>query len=183
MNGAAFGRIDEIYSHRHIALYVGARFLSQDRNNLRLSLWRGKVMRLLTYISALCVVFMLACGGSSSDGVYFNGILNQGESVAHSDNVLRHAAGQNIENVEICALGECSTTDSNGAWAFEAPESFNGGEVEFTIKGHGIDTTQIVDVPDESSEIFVHFQRIGQNDVIVHHLIIDGVNQHEAKEK
>jgi uncharacterized membrane protein len=131
-------------------------------------------------IIASCLTFMavVMCGcGSSSDGVYFNGTLTQGGAVAHADLEHRHSAGQNIENVEVCALGECSTTDGSGAWAFEAPDSFAGGTVEFTIKGHGLDTAQSVEVPAGVSEVFVHFQREGTNTVVVHHLMLDGERQ------
>jgi hypothetical protein len=131
-------------------------------------------MRIALSFLPLVTFVVAGCGSSSSGGVYFNGTLTQGGSEAHVGVEHRHSAGQNIENVEICALGECSTTDGNGAWAFEAPDPFQGGTVEFTIRGHGIDTTQSVDVPADANEVFVHFQREGANTVFVHHLMIDG---------
>jgi hypothetical protein len=127
----------------------------------------------LSFLSLLTFV-VAGCGSSSSDGIYFHGTLTQGGAEAHAGVGHRHLAGQNIENVEICALGECSTTDGNGSWAIEAPESFNGGAVEFSINGHGINTTQSLDVPADVNEVFVHFQREGSNTVFVHHLMIDG---------
>jgi hypothetical protein len=129
---------------------------------------------LLCFVSALSI----GCNGSSSnDGIVFQGQLTQGDAVAHAEATSKHGAGQNIENVEVCALGECSTTDDGGNWAFVAPEVFTGGSVEFTLNGHGLQTNVLVDVPEGSRDVFAHFERQGGNTVVVHHLMIDGVRQ------
>ena len=137
----------------------------------------------------LCIVFsslLLGCGGSSnnSSGILIEGQLTQGESAAHDvANGLEkiHGAGENIESVEICALGECSTTDSAGNWGFIAPESFNGGDVSFSIAGHGIDASAVVSIPQNSQNVFIHFEHGEANEITLHHFTVDGVEveQHD----
>lgn len=130
------------------------------------------------FLIGVVSVLMAGCGGSSSnDGMVFQGQLTQGSSVGHSEGMDKHGAGEKIENVEVCALGECSMTDEDGNWGFVAPEVFTGGGVEFTINGHGIETTASVSVPEGTRDVFVHFERQGKNTVIVHHLMIDGVRK------
>lgn len=131
-------------------------------------------------LASFTAVYLSACGGSSgNDGIVFQGELTQGEvAVAHSmEFSLKHGAGEKIEMVEVCALGECSTTDSGGNWGFVAPEVFTGGAVEFSIKGHGIDTLVSLDVPEGARDVFVHFERGKGSMVKVHHLMVDGVKQ------
>jgi hypothetical protein len=99
------------------------------------------------------------------------GKLTEGGGTAHK--LFKHSAGETIEDVKICALGSCSTTDSMGQWGFSAPKSFKGGEVLFSIDGHGINTKTAVDIPMDAKEVFVHFEH---NDgmVKVHHMDVDG---------
>jgi hypothetical protein len=142
----------------------------------------GAFMRLniLSYsLITLTAVVLTACGGSSgNDGIVFQGELTQGGVAAHSMSLsAKHGAGEKIEMVEICALGECSTTDDGGNWGFVAPEVFTGGAVEFSIKGHGIDTLVSLTVPEGAQDVFVHFERGEGSSVKVHHLVVDGVKQ------
>jgi hypothetical protein len=130
------------------------------------------------FFVSICSALMVGCGGSSSnDGMVFQGQLTQGGAVAHAAAAEKHGAGQNIENVEICALSECSTTDADGNWGFVVSDSFIGGSVEFSINGHGIQTSASIDVPEGTQDVFVHFENRGKNGVMVHHLMIDGVRQ------
>ena len=131
----------------------------------------------LSLLLALSACLISSCGGGSSDsGILLEGLLTQGEEVVHSASAtLRHAANENIEDVEICALGECATTDSAGEWGFVAPESFIGGSIQFTIKGHGIDSTSEVTVPEGAQAVYVHFENSADGHVIVHHKTVDGV--------
>lgn len=118
---------------------------------------------------------MCSCGGggSSDSGMVIEGQLTQGGGVAHSA-ALRHGAGENIENVSVCALGECSVTDSEGRWGFVAPEGFTGGEVLFNIDGHGLLTSTIVPVPDNASVVEISLLRVGTNEVAISDIVADG---------
>jgi hypothetical protein len=133
-----------------------------------------KIIKLLSLIS-LAGLFACNGGSSSNSGMMFTGSLTQGDSVEHSANLnLRHGAGENIESVQVCALGECSTTDVNGTWGFAVTEDFKGGPVLFSLDGHGISTTAVVDVPELAEEVFVHFQNEATG-IVVHHMSVDGV--------
>lgn len=129
------------------------------------------------FVGLVSFVVMGCNGSSSNDGMVFQGQLTQGSQASHSEASAKHAAGENIENVQVCALGECSMTDDGGNWAFVAPEVFVGGPVEFSIDGHGIQTTASLSVPEGAKDVFIHFERQGKNTVVVHHLMIDGVRQ------
>ena len=140
-------------------------------------------MNKLQYVALLFgvvipVAFLSGCGGSSSDsGVSFSGLLTQG---ATEDQTLRHSENENIENVEICALGQCSTTDSAGLWGFVADNSFTGGTILFTIKGHDIDDLISVTIPTGANEVDIHFENRSENKIELHHLIVDGVSVSEV---
>lgn len=128
------------------------------------------------------VLTLTGCGGSSSDGgIAFSGLLTQGEPATHSASLsLRHGAGENIEEVEICALGECSTTDSAGLWGFVAGEEFTGGPVVFSIKGHGIDAQKLVVIPEGASDVEIHFEHGADNEIALHHMSVDGERVNES---
>ena len=144
---------------------------------------------LTTTFSLLAITLLSACGGggsSDSDSTrVIEGLLSQGETVSHTETKIlnfKHSAGENIEGVEICAQfsagdKECSTTDGKGQWGFGAPTNFNGGAVEFFLKGHGIDTTKMVNVPAKGNSIFIHFENVDGKVVNLHGLEIDGVSQ------
>lgn len=129
-----------------------------------------------------------ACGGSSSDsGMLIEGTLTEAGGAGHTNSLgLKHSVGQRIENVEICALSECSTTDSEGQWGFVVPESFTGGDALFSFKGHGIDTSSVVMITDGAKEVFVDFRHVEGGHIEVHHITIDGetspMKNHEDEE-
>lgn len=99
------------------------------------------------------------------------GTLTQGAEVEHSR--VAHGAGQAIENVEICALNVCSTTDGNGRWGFLA-ESFSGGTVMISIQGHGIDARTPVEVPADARDMIVELVNLGENTVRADSVIVNG---------
>ena len=128
-------------------------------------------------IFTLSLVFLSACGGSggdSSDGIVFEGELTQGAEDSHTART-KHGEGEGIEDVKICALGRCSTTDGTGMFGFSAPDSYTGGDVEFTISGHFTEAKVVVSVPTNAKDVFIHFEKHSSTEVIVHHLMIDGV--------
>jgi hypothetical protein len=138
-----------------------------------------RIKKLSFLLISLTVLSLSACGGSSnSSGIVFQGELTQGDVAAHASvPSAKHGVGEKIGMVEICALGECSTTDDGGNWGFIAPESFTGGPVEFSISGHGIQTLVSLMVPDGARDVFVHFERGAGSMVEVHHLVVDGLKQ------
>ena len=133
-------------------------------------------MKKLIAIAILSVgcLMMTGCGGSSSDnGVVFEGFLDQGSDSGHSAKVNpRHSAGERIEEVDICAFGECSKTDAQGQWGFLV-NSFKGGEVLFSAVGHGIDDTFVVEIPESAKDVMLHLQNNG-GQVGVHHMTVNG---------
>lgn len=123
----------------------------------------------------LIVNLLISCagGGSSDSGILIEGNLEQGSDVVPHMAISRHAAGEKIGEVTICALGECSITDDAGQFGFLAPADFKSGEVLFTINGHGIDTSTTIYIPQAQSDIYLHLMRSG-NEVSVHHMLVDG---------
>ena len=132
---------------------------------------------------ALCAL-LPACGGggggSSGSGLTIEGTLTQGGAAEHSAN-LKHESGEHIESVQICALGACSVTDSAGQFGFEAGAGFAGGEVLFTVNGHGIDTTSVVEIPAGAKEVIIDFQHAA-GVVTATHVTVDGETSHHEDE-
>ncbi len=133
---------------------------------------RSLVVSALTGMS----VVLSACGGggSTSDGVIFEGTLTQ-TGIGHSSAatvVSKHAPGLRIENVKICILGECSITDSMGQWGVQVSE-FMGGKVAVTVNGHGIDSSVTADIPASAKDVTMALGRDG-NTITVTGLLIDG---------
>ena len=120
-------------------------------------------------------------GGSSDSGMLIAGTLTEAGGVTHSK-AARHGAGERIEEVEICALGECSTTDSEGQWGIVAPEEFDGGNVLFSVVGHGIDTTLVVDIPEGASEVSLDLQHLEDGTIEAEHITADGETSHHEAE-
>lgn len=142
-------------------------------------------MKLISAIvsTILLSAALTACGGGSSDsGMLIEGTLTEAGGAGH-DRVLTHAhsAGQRIENVQVCALGECSVSDAQGQWGFVAGSNFAGGEVAFSIEGHGISTTSVVDIPAGANEVFIDFQHVEGGAVEAHHVTADGVTSHNEE--
>lgn len=128
----------------------------------------------------LIFVFLLisACGGNGWDngsGKIFEGLLTQGETVDHAKIFFKHAQDEPIEEVKICALGRCSTTDGQGNFGFSAPDNFLGGAVLFTVDGHGILAETTITIPEAGSNVFIHLQSSEKTEVHLHHLLVDGV--------
>jgi hypothetical protein len=127
-------------------------------------------------VLALSVVFSLtACGGgSSSDGVVFQGTLTQkGEGHSTSDlTQAKHASGQRIDEVKICVLGECSITDGEGQWGVNVNE-FSGGDVTVLVEGHGISSSVTTNIPDSPRDIVMDLEH-SKNVISIAKLLVDG---------
>lgn len=124
---------------------------------------------------ALCSI-LSACGGSSgsSNEVLIEGTLTENGGAAHKYAVLKHGSGQKIEEVTICTLGECSTTDSEGQWGFVVTDQALGTDVLFTVNGHGIATQTVVSLPAYGEEIFISFDHVAGGVVEVSNMLING---------
>jgi len=135
-------------------------------------------MKISTFLFLLGLCVVSACGGSGggdSDGVIFEGQLTQGAAVDHAASRVKHGEGEPLEIVKVCALGRCSTTDGQGMFGFVGPSEFKGGDVLFTIDGHGILASQLIQVPESAKDVFVHFESSASDEVHIHHLMVDGV--------
>lgn len=153
-----------------------------------LSVW-SKAMKVF-FNSVLLIVpfvlFLTACGGgggSSDSGMLIEGTLIEAGGAGHSNGIiLKHSTGQPIENVEVCALGECSLTDDLGQWGFVVSDEFNGGDVLFDINGHGIATETVVEIPSGASEVFLDFKHVEGGEVKADHITVDGETSHHEEE-
>jgi hypothetical protein len=118
------------------------------------------------------LTFTFGCGSSSSSSdTVFEGTLTQGDE-AGERSVASHGANDNIGEVNICALGQCSITDDQGQWGFSIGERFPGGVVTFSFKGHGMSAQTDVQIPEGSRDVYIHFEN--QNDkVAVHHMTVN----------
>ncbi len=147
-----------------------------------MSFRNGKSLLMATI---LLITSLAGCGGGSSDsGMLIEGTLTEAGSTDHNLGfALKHTNGQRVENVQICALGECSTSDAQGQWGFEVKGSFNGGNVLFTLSGHGIETTTTVDIPSGASEIFLDFQHVEGGAVRAEHITVDGETSHHEDDE
>jgi hypothetical protein len=115
-------------------------------------------------------------GGSSSDGSIVHGTLTQLSAGAHNSSslVLRHSAGQNIDGVTICLLGECSVTDASGEWGVNVPE-IPAGDILLTAEGHGIDSSLVFNVPGGAKDVTVELGN-SSDGISVTTLVVDGVD-------
>ncbi len=135
-------------------------------------------------IVATILSFSACGGGSSGSGVLIEGTLTEAGGAAHSKSlILKHSEGQRIGAVEVCALGECSTTDDEGQWGFVVEDAFVGGEVLFSVKGHGIDSETVVNIPTDASDIFIDFQHVEGGMVEAHHITANGETSHNEGEE
>lgn len=144
---------------------------------------KSKSVILAWYLFSICAL-LNACGGGSSDsGMLIEGTLTEAGGANHAHSlVLKHSVGQRIEGVTVCALGECSTTDSEGQWGFVAEENFTGGDVLFTINGHGIDATTTVSIPEGANEVMLDFQHVEGGHIEAQHITADGETSHHEDE-
>ena len=136
----------------------------------------------LTVLFTLSLIFLtVGCGGGGggddSDGMVLEGTLIQGSGSGHALISPKHSEGEPIGEVEICALGGCSTIDATGHWGFLVEGEFGGGDVAFTVQGHGIDTTAVVDIPAGTRSAAFDFINNG-GAVSAHTIVFDGV-EHE----
>lgn len=130
-------------------------------------------------VGLLCILSSCGGGGGSGSGMLIEGTLTEAGGAGHATVLLRHSAGQRIENVQICALGECSTTDSEGQWGFVAPEEFHGGEVLFSLNGHGISQAATVVIQPGAEEVIIDFQHVEGGLIEATHVTTDGVTNHD----
>jgi hypothetical protein len=101
-----------------------------------------------------------------------SGLLTQGKAADHRSLQLRHGENEGIEEVTVCALEQCSVTDGQGQFGFQLDESFAGGDVLFTLRGHGIDDSLVVKLPAGADEVEVHFENDSNNKVKLHHMTV-----------
>ncbi len=109
-----------------------------------------KTTPLKLFISLL--LFSAAACGGGSDEIAFSGTLVQDDAVARSGR--SPAIG-----LQVCALGQCSITDGLGNWAFSVgDDTFEGGDVVFTVEGLDFISTAVVpNLNRQSDEVFVSF--------------------------
>jgi hypothetical protein len=131
-----------------------------------------KSNKLFLFSLALGLFSMTSCGGSgdSGNGMLIEGTLTEAREAGHA--ALRHGAGDRIEDVTVCALGECSITDAEGRWGVIAPETFSGGQVLFSVNGHFIESSLTVDVP-SAEHVFIDLRRV-ESGVEAHQVSIGG---------
>lgn len=128
-------------------------------------------------VLALSVVFMCAAcggGGSSSDGVVFQGTLTE-QGSGHSAGFMaaaKHSAGQRIEDVKVCILGECSITDGEGQWGVNVG-GFSGGDVTVVVDGHGINSSVAANLPASARDVVIDLDH-AENVISIATLLIDG---------
>lgn len=124
----------------------------------------------MSFSKLLVLLFLTACGGSggdSEDGVVFQGSLVQGSATIR----LAHDAGEAIEEVQVCALGECSTTDGNGQWGFRVEQAPT--EFELSVIGHGIDSKLTVIIPSTAKDVVIELENHAEG-IHAHSVVADG---------
>ena len=147
-------------------------------------------LRAITAASVFALSFVIGCGGGgggddSTSGIVLEGTLIQGAGGSHARIATKHSEGEPLEEVEICALGSCSTTDATGHWGFLAEGNFAGGDVLFTVNGHEISSSPVVSIPagtQVANVEFIHTDGV----VSAHTLVFDGVEQvhsHDTEEE
>lgn len=142
--------------------------------------FREQLTPFLTLFSTL-LLLSVGCGGESSDsGPLIEGTLTEGGVSSHSLQLaigMRHSSGERIEEVQICALGKCSLTDTQGQWGFVIDQELPTGDIVLTAEGHGIVSQTTISVPPSAQEIFVDLEH-EDGALVVNHLTIDGETQH-----
>ena len=117
----------------------------------------------LSLITSLIVPLsvLVACGGGSSgdggqtvaasDGVRFSGSV--------SDLTPVEQATRRLEGIEVCGLGSCDTTDTEGTWDFTVPlSSYQGGDVLFTLMGGAVDgSTTVQGLDPDADAVLIEF--------------------------
>ncbi len=139
---------------------------------------------------AIALITLTGCGGGggdgsvSTDGLVLEGSLTQGSESSHARIATKHSEGEPLESIEICALGSCSTTDATGHWGFLVEGAFTGGDVQFTVNGHGISASPIFHVPEGAENVV--FELVHSGGVVsATSITVDGVEHstvHETEE-
>jgi hypothetical protein len=132
-------------------------------------------MRSLTLASIFLASLCIGCGGgSSSDGVVFQGTLIE-RGTGHSSGAqatLKHSAGEGIGEVKICVLGECSITDDKGQWGVNVG-AFEGGDVSIVAEGHGIKASVSTHVPASATDVEIELDH-SKNRLSIAKMLVDG---------
>jgi hypothetical protein len=162
-------------SLRHFATLKSNHFLIKRpyRKIINPEFSKGLIMK--RYLFSLCILSAIACGGGSSgsSGMLIEGTLTEGRGTTHSRSI-KHGAGEFLEEVTVCATGNCSRTDGRGQWGFMVSEEVKGTDIIFSFQGHGIDSATMVRIPNEANDIFMHFEH-NDPDVRLHHMEVNGV--------
>jgi hypothetical protein len=98
----------------------------------------------------LCIQNSGCSSSSSNDGVLFRGTIVQGEEKKSA--MLAHELGEGLSDIEVCVLGGCQKTNRSGMWSvpFNAARD---NEVLFTVKGHGADTSFVLNIPQQAKRV------------------------------
>lgn len=129
------------------------------------------------FLTFLPLAFLISCGSSGGDGgsKVIEGQLTEGVGDAHTESRIKHGVDEPIEEVEVCSLGRCSKTDSQGMFGFSVSDDFKGGDILLTVAGHETNSEIVINFPENVSTLFVHLERHSSTEVEIHHLIHDGV--------
>jgi hypothetical protein len=133
-----------------------------------------KMMKMRALFASLLISMCAACGGGgSSDGTVFQGTVTE-RGAGHSAMAIapKHSAGQRIEGVKVCVLGECSITDGNGQWGVNV-SNFTGGDLAIVLDGHGISASVSTNIPASARDVEVELDHTG-DEVTIARLLIDG---------
>ncbi|MES2462702.1 MAG: hypothetical protein V4671_19140 [Armatimonadota bacterium] len=151
---------------------------------------KNRKKNLVALLSTSLVFLQSGCGGGGSDGdggsldseLLIEGTLTEagGGGADHSRAfVFKHSEGNRLGNVQVCALGKCSTTDDKGQWSFAVDDKdFAGGNLQLSLTGHGIDTSTSVNVPKGSNQVFLQLHHVEGARIIANHVTIDGETSH-----
>ncbi|MFN8392828.1 MAG: hypothetical protein U0136_21220 [Bdellovibrionota bacterium] len=108
----------------------------------------------MTLYRSLCAALLLSvavgCGGGGNVG---------DDTIILRGTVRSVQLQEPISGVQVCALGGCSRTDSNGRWAFTLEASgYNGGDVLFSLDGTELNAQTVVPaIGSETEEVNIIF--------------------------
>ena len=112
------------------------------------------------------------------------GTLTEAGGDTHSTGLsLIHSSGERIQGVQVCLLGECSKTDSEGQWGMVAPEAFLGGHVEISVSGHGIEGGVLAHVPEGAHEVSLTLEHVADGSVTIESMQVDGMAHDSSGEE
>lgn len=99
-------------------------------------------------------------GGSPNPGAKSaNGLAKQNEDELNVRGTLL-SAQDDVEGIEVCALGDCDETDEDGQYSLSVPDGlFQGGDVLFTFSGDDIEAQAVApDLPGGNQDVIVDFE-------------------------